>query len=96
MHGMTTMTVKRLMPAVPADVTSKIEDFITSIPGDVEGLVNTVKEEANNTAAFLQLAGSAVAGIAGNVTATLKNSTQAGAAAVALLQYLCLHGTTLY
>ena len=59
-------------------MTSKIEDFITGIPGDVTGLVNAVKEEVNNTAAFLQFVGGVVAGIAGNVTATFENSTQAG------------------
>lgn len=59
-------------------MTSKIEDFISGIPGDVQALLGTVQTDVNNTAAFLKFLSAAAAGIAGNVTADLRNLTQVG------------------
>ena len=61
-----------------ADVTSKIEDFISGIPGDVQALLGTVQADVNNTEAFVKFLSAAAVGIAGNASADLRNFTQVG------------------
>lgn len=55
-----------------AEITSKIEEFINGIPGQVQSSLEVLQSEVNNTIGFVKYIDSNLQSIAGNVTANLQ------------------------
>lgn len=66
-----------------ADVTTRIEEFVKGAPEEALAILDTVKAEANNTAAFSLYLAKTLHSIAANVAANIKNHSKTGA---------CQHG----
>lgn len=71
-----------------ADVTTRIEEFVKGAPDEALAILDTVKAEANNTAAFSVYLAKSLDGIANTVAANIKNHTKTGAPAPAVCQLI--------